>query len=644
MQVPKTASIEAPWSRLTPAVFRQIAQSLHPNEVILSFKLVSKEVAECLRDEYKTFQLRQKQDVAAPDFCPILCKAVSARVVAAQPWPGAEFVAHWGRPEPWRALNRRQRHTLLCLAASSGHAASLAAALEHCGTVVKADALASAAAVGDVAAFRRLLLRGGAAFWDMDAAWLPAAAGGQLKLLKFLDRHNLVAANSRRSYVLGPAAAKRRAEAAACFGGRERVLSWMERVWCQEEDRLDRAARHVAAAAAAEGGQAELLKRLVELVGKAKHRHRIVRGIAYGCPLPVLQQYCRRWGGLEDGAGARTEAAVAASRRQELLLRAATSPTSDWAAKHLTAAHGLELPAEAVEAAGTAGDVDAASFCLGLPPVLSMVPGPAGQDGWHAPAEVLALAAASAGQVAVLRLLKERGVTLGWAHVQAAMEVGNGIQGPDSIEMEPEFAGLPSLRYLVMEGGLDAAAAGAVNWSDVFRCVAWRGADTPLLQHLVEQRGAEVDLEAVARGGSEEQLGWALAVRRTRRTSKARAAKVVEAALLGGNWAAAGYLKRRNWDPRNQQQLQELFRSLARGHGTAQHIPALAWLLDNYQLVWTLECVDAVEELGEAADVNGWRIPRGHEKLLQAMLAQAYEALGEPEYAGSDSYGSDGYY
>ena len=54
---------EPAWSRLTPVVFRLIAQSLHPNEVLLKLKRISKEAAECLRDEYSTYQLRQK-DVA----------------------------------------------------------------------------------------------------------------------------------------------------------------------------------------------------------------------------------------------------------------------------------------------------------------------------------------------------------------------------------------------------------------------------------------------------------------------------------------------------------------------------------------------------------------------------------------------------
>ncbi|KAG2454669.1 hypothetical protein HYH02_000508 [Chlamydomonas schloesseri] len=314
----------------------------------------------------------------------------------------------------------------------------------------------------------------------------------------------------------------------------------------------------------------------------AEQRSEVLRGVAHGCPLPVLQQYYEQWVGAEDGAasdeqnegselGAALAAAAAKAKRQqqELLLRAATSPTSDWAAKHLTAAHGLELPAEAVEAAGTAGDVDAASFCLGLPPVLSMVPGPAGQDGWHAPAEVLALAAASAGQVAVLRLLKERGVTLGWAHVQAAMQV----------KME------------------------------------------------VKNRGAEVDVEAVARGGSEEQLGWALAVRRTRRTSKARAAKVVE---------AADCLKRRNLGLEYQHQLQGLVCSLAAGHGSPEHIPALAWLLDNYQMVWTRECLGAVDELMAIAGDGGWLISIGQACSWRRMVQAARVALSLEE-ASSES-------
>eukprot|EP00198_Chlamydomonas_reinhardtii_P011259 XP_001700596.1 predicted protein [Chlamydomonas reinhardtii] len=71
-----------------------------------------------------------------------------------QPWPGDLFVLHWGHPEPWRALTLRQRRRLLCLAASSGHAPSLDAALEHAGCDMPSRALTSAAAAGNLAAFR----------------------------------------------------------------------------------------------------------------------------------------------------------------------------------------------------------------------------------------------------------------------------------------------------------------------------------------------------------------------------------------------------------------------------------------------------------------------------------------------------------
>eukprot|EP00198_Chlamydomonas_reinhardtii_P011826 XP_001701163.1 predicted protein [Chlamydomonas reinhardtii] len=68
-------------------------------------------------------------------------------------WPGSAFEAHWGRPEPWRSLSLRQRRRLLCLAASSGHAPSLDAALAQCGCVLKPEVLMSASAAGNLKGF-----------------------------------------------------------------------------------------------------------------------------------------------------------------------------------------------------------------------------------------------------------------------------------------------------------------------------------------------------------------------------------------------------------------------------------------------------------------------------------------------------------
>ncbi|KAG2436477.1 hypothetical protein HXX76_006778 [Chlamydomonas incerta] len=663
--------------------------------------MVNKEIADCLRDDYHGFQLRQKQST----FCPVLGEPVSARYVAAQPWPGDAFVAYWGRAEPWRALNRRQRHTLVCLAASSGHAASLAAALAHAGTVIKPDAFASAAAAGDLPACQRLLLLEGC-FWDAEMVWIPAAANGHVGLMNRMADGGLVSDQSAEDGDR-PGAVKP-AEIAACFAGQRDVLRWIEERWVRGGEGMYgfdhyrgsvRAEPHLAAAAAAEGGQVALLRELLathELaVAGAAQRHDVLAGMAYGCPLAVLQQYCELWGSSAEGtaeegaegvggAGSvRVDGAAAETvrrRRQDLLLFAATSPTPDWAAKvdwlllrwgaspgwsarsgrgysqyechadatwrhaaaqtgyaqrlqHLTAAHGLELPAEAMEAAGAAGDVAAAAFCLGLPLVLPMAEGKGTHR--HEPAHWLALAAAAAGQVPVLRLLSERGAeVLGGAHVQAAMTVGEWrLYDEDSLQRELDFPGLPALRYLVMEGGLDEAAAAQVKWSEVFQRAAELGADLPLLRHLAEQRGAAVDLEAVARGGSEEQLEWALGHMRQSGSSsggKVDTSGAFKGALLGGNWAAASYLQRHGLDDgaRSQQQLQELFCWVAADQGSPEYIPALRWLLQHYELQWTPEYLGALELVGDIAGDSGHGLAYGQVRDWDAMKRAARLALG----------------
>ncbi|KAG2431100.1 hypothetical protein HXX76_009631 [Chlamydomonas incerta] len=700
---------ESEWSRLTPAVFRQIAEALHPDDVTSSFKFASKEVMDCLRDDYNTFQLRQKQAT----FCPVIGGAMCARDLGKQPWPGGAFVAHWGRPEPWRALNRRQRHTLLCLAASSGHAASLDVALAHAGTAIKADALASAAASGDCRACQRVL-EGGCS-WVSRMGWLPAAANGHVGLMRWMAEAGLAIDDTDElgelPLVMQPVVA------AACFAGHRGVLRWFAERWVPGKsfdpyygDSL-RAEPSVAAAAAAEGGQVALLRELLAAHALefqdykgAEPRHAVLAGAAYGCPLAVLQQYCELWGssaeadsedtsseGDSEGEaeGVRVEGAAAAMvrRRQDLLLFSATSPTPDWAAKvdwlllrwggspgwpqesgrgfryyrpqernaiwvhaaaqpgyvqrlqHLTAAHGLELPAEAVEAAGAAGDVAAAAFCLGLPPVLSMAAGKGTRR--EPPAQLLGLAAAAAGQVPVLRLLGERGAVLACEHVKAALPVHEWQCDGDRRQLELGFPGLPALRHLAMGGGLGEPAAEQVRWSAVFRIVAELGADLALLRHLAEQRGAAVDLEAVASGGSEEQLQWALGHARAGSSDggKVDTSGAFEAALLGGNWAAASYLQRRNLDDgaKSQQQLQELFCWLATRQDAPSYIPALHWLQQQYELQWTPACLSALDLMAKKlAAAAGYSIAVGQRQQWLAMRRAARRALG---LAASDDEG-----
>ncbi|PNW80575.1 hypothetical protein CHLRE_07g323350v5 [Chlamydomonas reinhardtii] len=653
------AGADNPLGQLNPGLLRQVAGALHPNEVASSFKFASKEVYTCLRD-YKTFKLAREP---SQWFCSALTSNIQL-CLAEQPWPGHDFVAHWGRPEPWRALNQRQRHRLLCLAASSRHPPSLDAALEHCGTVVKSDALVSAAAVGDLEACRQLLVEEGC-HWDGYTVWTAAAMGGHVPVCQWLMN---VTDMCEDDADLGRYA--RYAEHAACLRGQREVVAWVQQ-WrgglpavAGYGNNSPRAEAHKLATAAAEGGQVELLGELLAAaaVTDAMQRREVLAGVAYGCPLEALQRHYGQWG---------TEAAAEAQHRRALLLRAVASPTGDWAAKcdwlllqwvsspgwapasHGTArldeelwrqaggqpdylqrlerlaACGIDVPAEAVEAAAAAGNVSAAAWCLGLPPLLRAAGW--GQAGQQEPAsQVLAKAATAAGQVQVLRMLRERGVALSFAHLlNAAPE----RRDCTSTSTERAFECLPALRYAAMEGGLNEAAAEAgADWSAVFRRAAQHGADLELLRHLHEQRGAAISFMDLVAGGSEEQLEWALeALGPAGVSSQASGAALVESALLSGNWAAAEWLRSRGLavDPDNQQQLQQLLCSLAAEQGDPLHIPALWWLLQRYDLQWTLECREALDACWEIGSDGGWPVPVGHRLWLQKMMQMGDEALAE---------------
>ncbi|PNW77168.1 hypothetical protein CHLRE_10g425150v5 [Chlamydomonas reinhardtii] len=283
------------------------------------------------------------------------------------PWPGHAFVAHWGRPEPWRALALRKRERLLCLAASSGHAPSLNAALEHCGCHVPLAALPSAAAAGHVEACGRLRERLAAEEhqgWGLSAAVHAAAKAGHSAVLALL---------------LGPTEMYcSDAALGACAGGHLNLLSQLqERYRCFRTDKCEFAmsaasagqtqvleallplqqARWEAAAAAtivgagagAAAGAEQAEQQLVELhrMLPKVEQHYLLMSIARGCPVAVLQRHFDGlwpWG-LVPGAAAAAGAAQhqagepgpfgipLTERLVRLLAAVIHSPTSCWAAK-----------------------------------------------------------------------------------------------------------------------------------------------------------------------------------------------------------------------------------------------------------------------------------------------------------------------
>ncbi|KAG2424375.1 hypothetical protein HXX76_014584 [Chlamydomonas incerta] len=381
---------------------------------------------------------------------------------ATQPWPGAAFVAHWGRAEPWRALPRWLRHRLLCLAASSHHPPSLDAALAHCGTVLQADAVASAVIAGDLDTCRRLYEAEGC---DWDASLVGTAAGlsGSLPVCEWLVEAIPNRGVWRQHYLLP----------AAILAGHERVVDWA-----------------------------------LERLGND-----------------------RDWSGAWVGAAAK-------AGRLELLQRLAVRDPWPQPAGAAAAAGGA-----AVGAAGGGGPAAAAAGG----PLPAADPG--AQQQVNGFMELIALAAAEQGHVAVLRLLRGRGFVFRARQLRAVL--GESVQG-----------GLASLRYLLLEGPVDMAQGGgaaAADWSCLFRDAAVKGADLWLLRHLHEQLGAAIDLVAVGCGGSEEALSWAVAaLEAAGQAPEPLSCRAFQQVLSSGNWAAANFLLRHGLAPPKQELLRHM--------------------------------------------------------------------------------------
>ena len=207
------------WKKLKPDVIRKIASFAEPSHAACSIKLVDTDTAAALRGIYNLITLGQKHTGNSGE--PHRAK---------QPWPVYAFVAHWGCPEPWRSLSLPQRERLLCLAASSGHAPSLDAALAQCGCALKPEVLTAAAAAGNLASCERLLHEG--CSFDR-AALKEAARGGHLQVLQLLIR-NLGFENEALS-VVRPRRQQEwkwdcfgEAAEGACAGGQPHILDWLQ--------------------------------------------------------------------------------------------------------------------------------------------------------------------------------------------------------------------------------------------------------------------------------------------------------------------------------------------------------------------------------------------------------------------------------
>ncbi|PNW79932.1 hypothetical protein CHLRE_08g372716v5 [Chlamydomonas reinhardtii] len=481
---------------------------------------------------------------------------------AVSPWPSRDFVAHWGRPEPWRCLTLPQRRRLLSLAASSGDAGSLEAALAHCGCTGFEEPAASAALAGRVSACDKLVsLEPSTTTCELFSF---AAQAGQLEVCRwYWRRREELQQMSRMEAVMQ----LRHACVMACRGGHEELVSWLEQQQQQLEQQplphqaqqqqqqqqqqelshLNMAGaaawrsaadlRHASdmALAAAEGGLAELCARWAETAGPDQlHPAMLACKAALGCNLAGLQQLASFYYDLSPG--------IRRVRNHFMAQCAAASPTPDWKEKVDWATQqpdpagvpqGPEAPQDPVagvpqgpgdearttrllsEVAQTAFFVAAGfpDWHLRLQHVRSrglllldavrmtneaaaagntaaltwLLDQPEGQG--LAASDELVWDAAAGGHVPVLECLRARGLVFDITHATAAAAYGRG----------------EALRWMA-----GAVAGGSVAaWSEVWRCATDAGVDLSTLRLLHEQRGAAVDLAAVAAAGSVEAVEWA---------------------------------------------------------------------------------------------------------------------------------------
>ncbi|KAG2431213.1 hypothetical protein HXX76_009741 [Chlamydomonas incerta] len=416
--------------------------------------------------------------------------------MAAAPWPGWQFLAHWGAPEPWRALTLNQRQRVLCLAASSGDEPSLDAALAHCGCL-SSQALISAARAGQGAACQRLLAEGCQV--ELEAA-CAAAEAGHLSLCSLLWRKRLrdyeFYGDVVEAAYMASSDAVRVAEA-ACFAGYATVLRPAAAPLCD---------------------------------------------VALGCPLPVFRELAERWRQLEPPQPGASTAGAAGGDGSALLLSALGSRTPDWKDKvELVVARrpdylaatvtGAQVHHSLFEWAAAQPDFEqrlrylVTDKCAGA-----------------AVAQAAAVAAAGAGDVGALRfLLDECGVRLADNCICEAAAHGQ--------HAVLEFLrGRGQLLSLSCDGrALDPSAA-PVCVLAATAVVAAAEPPSHSSSQAANQLGAEVQLQPIAEAGSVEQLEWALgaaaglagvAVAQGPAPAEQR---LLLAALAAGNLAAASHL------------------------------------------------------------------------------------------------------
>ncbi|KAG2433401.1 hypothetical protein HXX76_008459 [Chlamydomonas incerta] len=551
----------------------------------------------------------------------------------------------------------------MCLAAGSGDGPSLDAALAHCGCTLTSKVLASAAAAGHRAACERLLAEG--CEIGVEAA-CAAAQAGHLYLCSLLwSRRCEDYSSDADDAVLSDADIARLAQA-ACFGGRARVLKWLEdeaglyykaELWGWEYRRQE--IDEGLAAAATRGGHVALMRRqLAKLAapGPADGSWApLLCSVALGCPLPVFRDLAEQWRQLEPpqpGAPA-----AVAKDGCAILMHALGSRTRDWKEKVdfvLSRRPELLAAVTAEEGGRPLVDRDLIRWAAAQPDFEQRLRYLVSDKGARAP-RMAAGAAAGAGDVGTLRFLRDEcgvgpsdgGASAAAAHGQhAVLEFLRGrgqlpICSSDGRTLDNSVAPVCVLAATAMSMNFPICLAKFTRrarcfWSRVFERAARQGADVAALRYLHEQLGVEVQLQPIAQAGSVEQLEWALGVAAGGAGAAAAqgpapaAQHLLLAALDAGNSAVASHLHVRGLAP-VLPTAYEVSRLSHHAHGAFTPGPFLAmrWLVERWRAV-QVAAAGGAGAGGAAADGAGPREPRDAAAIGGAACAggPAAEAAG----------------
>ncbi|KAG2431049.1 hypothetical protein HYH02_013480 [Chlamydomonas schloesseri] len=432
-------------------------------------------------------------------------------------WLVPVFAAHWGRAAPWRALSLAQRRRLLCLAASSGDAASLDVALAHCGCSVNKQVLAAAVAGGTSALQLLLQQQPPGPIRQLSAVCAAKAAAelGQLSVLTWLLE--------QPDYSAAVRAAAGDVLRAALRGRRDTVATWLMR----HQPRL---------VPLSQGSFFGGILVLALVHGCEEALELLMSGPASGCILPlpdVLYGFTADVPQRYSAATRRYLDRLPPDRSYLLSMAALASQTPDWREKvaWLLAEFGDQQPPSAYELAWRAGTL---AHDPRLPPDYPERLEELAAHGFRLSFDGLAEAAAIQGHAPTLAWL------LDWGHAQLSpalvdLAISSGATlmlqllrqrmptPPDHVPPPPldaDASALPLSAVAWLAEAMQPSDLG--EWSRLFRHAAASSAPLPLLRRLHQRAGGQDPaggaavpghdgvLDLAAGGCSMEVLEWGL--------------------------------------------------------------------------------------------------------------------------------------